>query len=133
MQGTNVLVTRVAVANRVTVVPPPWDAYHPPVGLRVDSASVAAGDRALTVFFAGAPDPATQPCGADYSAEGVESATAVVVIIYEHPYPGPYPSNWGCRLVGRERSATIELAAPLGSRAVLEVTEGLPVPVVPTP
>jgi hypothetical protein len=133
VQGTGVLVTRVAVANQVTVVPPPWDAYHPPVGLRVERASMATGGRDLTVFFTGAPDPATQPCGADYSAEGVESGTAVVVIIYEHPYPGPYPSNWGCDLVGQERSATFGLAAPLGSRAVLEVTEGLPVPVVVTP
>jgi hypothetical protein len=133
VQGTRVLVTRVAVANQVTVAPPPWDAYHPPLGLRVERASVPAGGRELTVFFTGAPDPATQPCGADYSAEGVESATAVVVIIDEHPYAGPYPSNWGCVSVGHERSASIELGAPLGSRAVLEVTEGLPVPVVASP
>lgn len=133
VRGTGVLVTRVAVADKVTVVPPPWDAYHPPVGLRVERASVAAEGRELTVFFVGAPDPAALPCGADYSAEGVESATAVVIIIYEHPYSGPYPSNWGCALVGAERSATVNLAATLRSRAVLEVTEGLPVPVAPTP
>jgi hypothetical protein len=133
VQGTSVLVTRVAVADRVTVAPPPWDAYHPPIGLRVERASVAAGGRELTVFFEGAPDPATQPCGEDYSAEGLESATAVAVIIDVHPYAGPYPSSWGCMLVGAERSVSFELVEPLGSRAVLEAVEGFPVPVTPTP
>jgi hypothetical protein len=38
-----------------------------------------------------------------------------------------------CDLVGYRREATVQLAAPLGDRAVLEVKQGLPVPVTLTP
>ena len=38
------------------------------------------GSRKLTVAFDGTPDPRSKPCGADYSTEVVESASAVVVI-----------------------------------------------------
>ena len=37
--------------------------------------------------FTGAVGPASRPCGADYTAQAVESARAVVVIVYEHPSP----------------------------------------------
>jgi hypothetical protein len=126
VQGTAVRVTRVAIADRVTVVPPPWDSSDPPVGISIDSATGTVGGRQLTVDFTGAPDPGSQPCGADYTAEAVESPTAVVVIVTEHPH-----SAFGeaCLLVGAMRTAVVELAAPLGERAVLEVREGLPVAV----
>jgi hypothetical protein len=38
-----------------------------------------------------------------------------------------------CTSVGARRTAEVELAAPLGDRAVLEVVQGLPVPVRLTP
>jgi len=66
--GTAVLVTRVAIADRVTVVPPPWDSSDPPVGISIDSATGTVGGRQLTVDFTGAPAPGDQPCGADYTA-----------------------------------------------------------------
>jgi hypothetical protein len=129
VQGTAVRVTRVAIANPITVVPPPWDPNNPPVGLAIDSASGTVGGRQLTVAFVGAPLPGDQACGEDYSAESVESDLAVVVIVTRHPHA----AFGACSAVGAPRTATVELAAPLGGRAVLEVQQGLPVPVVLTP
>jgi hypothetical protein len=37
-----------------------------------------------------------------------------------------------CPAIGAERKATVNLAQPLGERAVLEVRQGLPVPVTIT-
>jgi hypothetical protein len=129
VQGTAVKVTRVAMTHPVAVVPPPWDPNDPPVGLAIDSASGKVGGRELTVAFVGAPLPGDQPCGEDYTAEAAESDLAVVVIVTRHPHA----ALGACSAVGAPRTATVELAAPLGERAVLEVQQGLPVPVVLTP
>lgn len=129
VQGTAVRVTRVAIANPITVVPPPWDPNNPPGGLAIDSASGTVGGRQLTVAFVGAPLPGDQACGEDYSAESVESDLAVVVIVTRHPHA----AFGACSAIGAPRTATVELASPLGERAVLEVQQGLPVPVVLTP
>jgi hypothetical protein len=127
LNGTTVLVTRIAVAARrgVSVEPPPWDANNPPSGLRIDSATGTIGGPQLTVSFIGAPDGADKPCGADYAAEAVEADLAVVIIVTAHsnPFPG------ACRAVGAVRTATAALARALGDRAVLDVMEGRPVPV----
>jgi hypothetical protein len=130
LRGTAVRVTRVAVAGSATttISPPPWDANNPPAGLQIESATTSTGSRQLTVAFTGAPGPASSPCGIDYTGEAVESPRAVVVIIIEHPHtPGG-----ACLAIGARRTAVIELAAPLGERAVLEVRQGLPVPVTIT-
>jgi hypothetical protein len=129
VQGTAVKVTRVAIADPITVVPPPWDPNDPPVGLAIESASGPRGGRELTVAFVGAPLPGDQACGEDYTAEAVESELAVVVIVTRHPHA----AFGACTAVGAPRTTTVELAAPLGERAVLEVQQGLPVPVVLTP
>ena len=126
LQGTDVLVTHVAVADRVTVTPPAWDPNNAPSGLSIESATGTVGGKKLTVSFTGAPKPGDQSCGADYTAEAVESATAVVVIVTEH-------GNWlpaACTLVGAIRTADAQMTSPLGDRTVLEVTEGLPVPAI---
>jgi hypothetical protein len=131
LEGTKVLVTRIAVASEqaTQVVPPPWDPNNPPTGLSIESATGTIGAKQLTVAFTGAPDAADRPCGADYSAEAVESGTAVVVIVipHENGHIG------ACSAVGARRTATVTLAEPLGDRAVLEVTEGRPVSVLLTP
>jgi hypothetical protein len=131
VKGTAVVVTRIAVAanSGVIVTPPVWDPNDSPWGLSIESATGTIGGRELTVVFTGAPDTADKPCGADYTAEAVESDTAVVVIVIVRA------NGFGgaCRAVGAPRTATVELAAPLGERAVLEVKEGLPVPVILTP
>jgi hypothetical protein len=125
VEGTAVTLRRVAIADAITVVLPPWNPNDPPVGLAIDSASGTVGGRQLTVAFVGAPLPADQPCGEDYTAEAVESELAVVVIVTRH-------SNLtigACTAVGAPRTATVELAAPLGDRTVLEAQQGQPVPV----
>jgi hypothetical protein len=129
--GTKVRMTRIAVAasDRVTVVPPPWDANNPPTGISIESASGSVGGTELTVTFTGAPDPADKPCGADYAAEAVESAVAVVVIVISHENR----TSLGCTLVGARRTAIAALAEPLGERVVLEVRGGLPVSMTLTP
>jgi hypothetical protein len=91
--------------------------------LSIDSATVQG--TTLTAQFVGAPRPATGPCGVDYTAETVESANAVVVIILEHRFS----DHEACTAIGGQRTATAQLAAPLGERAVLEVRQGTPVPV----
>ena len=126
LSGTSVKVTQIAVSNTVSVVPPAWDSNNPPAGLSVESAAVSPDGRHLTVSFAGAPEGADQPCGADYTAEAVESELAVVVIVIEHPNALP----GACAGVGATRTAVADLASPLADRAVLEVRQGLPVPVV---
>lgn len=126
LKGTSVKVTRIAVASKVVAAPPTWDPYNAPEGLSIEWASGSASGRELQVGFVGAPDPATKPCGEDYTAEAVESAHAIVVIVVEHPN-----LTWlgACSLVGAERTAVAKLAAPLGTRAVLEVKQGQPVSV----
>lgn len=125
IEGTAVKVSRVAIADPVIVVPPPWDPNHPPVGLRIDSASATVDGLELTVQFVGAPLPGDKPCGEDYTAEAVESDLAVAVIVTTHAHV----TLGGCSAVGAIRTAVAPLAAPLGDRAVLETQEGLPVPV----
>jgi hypothetical protein len=111
------------------VSPPAWDPNDPPVGLSIESASGTVDGKQLTVSFSGAADPGGKPCGADYTAEAVESSTAVVVIVIEHSNVTPA----FCLLEAATRTATVQLAAPLGDRTVLEVKEGLPVPVTLAP
>lgn len=126
LDGSSVQITRVAVDKSITVTPPPWNANDPPVGVSIDSAFGTADSRKLAVQFTGAIDDASDPCGATYEAEAVESEIAVVVIVFEHKND---PAA-GCRLVGYTRTAEVRLASKLGERAVLEIRQGLPVPVV---
>lgn len=128
VQGTAVKVTRVAIANPVTVAPPP-DSGDAQIGIVIDSASGSVSGRELTVAFVGSPRPGDQPCGEDYTGEAVESDLAVVPIVYRHPHV----TLGGCTAEGARRTAQIELGAPLGNRAVLDVQRGLPVTVVLTP
>jgi hypothetical protein len=124
IDGTAVKVTHLAVASRVTVVPPPWDANDPAVGVWIDSAQGAVGGREVTVAFVGAPEPGDQPCGEDYTGGAAESDLAVVVIVLRYSH---LTFGGGCVSVGAKRTATVELAAPLGDRTVLQVYDGTPV------
>jgi hypothetical protein len=130
LKGTAVRVTRVAVASSATVkvTPPSWDPYNPAGGIAIESATTTTSSRRLTVAFTGAPGPGTQPCGADYSAQAVESTNAVVVIVIEHPHA----AGETCDAIGARHTSTVDLAQPLGERAVLEVQQGLPVPLAIT-
>ena len=127
LQGTAVKVTRVAIADPVVVAP---DDAGSQLGMAIDSASGTVGGNELTVAFVGAPDPGNMPCGEDYTAEAVESDLAVVVIVTRHPHAALFEA---CSAVGARRTATATLAAPLGDRAVLDLQQGTPVPVVLAP
>ncbi|MEU7927998.1 hypothetical protein [Micromonospora sp. NPDC049107] len=108
-------------AATVTVTPPPWNS---PPGISIESATSARASTRLTVTFTGTREPATRPCGADYHAEAVESANAVVVIVIAQPHA----ANEVCTLVGYRRTANLNLAQPLGQRVVLEARQGQRVP-----
>lgn len=110
-----------------SVQPPPWDAASPPAGLAIESARGSETSSRLMVTFTGSQGPATEPCGADYYAEAVESDRAVVVIVIEQAHA----VGELCTFVGYPRSAGLNLAKPLGRRAVLEAKQGMPVPVTP--
>ncbi len=130
LQGTAVRVTRVSIAGSVSVVVlVPSKSSDWPLGISIDSATGNVGGQKLTVGFTGAPAAGDQGCGADYTAEAVESPTAVVVIVTEHAHNGLFAA---CSSVGAVRTAEVELSAPLGDRAVLEVREGRPVAVLLT-
>ncbi|BCY08024.1 hypothetical protein [Actinoplanes sp. L3-i22] len=113
----------------VDVSPPPWDAYNTPPGFAIQAAKGDPAATRMTVTFTGAVRPATEPCGIDYVAEAVESARAIVVIVLSQNHA----SGETCTLVGAERTADVNLAQPLGQRAVLEVQQGQPVPVERAP
>ena len=121
VEGSAVRVTRVAVDGSVTVRPPAWNESDPPLGLSIDRAIGTPDSETLEVEFVGSDDS----CGLEYTAEAVESQLAVAVIVSERPGPDAK----ACRLIGVIRTATVPLEGPLGSRAVLEVRQGLPVPV----
>lgn len=125
--GSAVRVTRVAVDESITITPPPWNADDPPQGISIDAAVGTQASLELEVVFTGAVEERGEPCGADYSAEAVESELAIVVIVTERRTAG---DSGACDLVGRTRTANVALDAPLGNRAVLEVRQGLPVPIV---
>jgi hypothetical protein len=124
LAGTSVELLQAAVpASRVTALTSPYG----PDPTR--SAHLAADGRTLIVSFMGAPLSRSHQCGADYTAEVVESPTAVVPIVVEHPHGG----IGSCASSGAVRTATVLLAAPLGSRAVLDLRSGLPMAVTRDP
>ena len=131
LAGTSVRITRVAVDESVTVVPPPWNADDPPVGTSIDWARGSPDSRDLEVGFVGRSE--TGRCAEEYTGEAVESELAVVVIITGRPTADPDgPTDMGsCRLAGSPRTVNVRLADPLGDRVVLEVRQGLPVPIEP--
>jgi hypothetical protein len=121
LKDTDVKLDQVAVGGQFSAPPVPTandqTSGQPWIGPRVVNASLDAGGMILTVHFVGAPDAGDKPCGADYTAEAVESDTAVVVIVYEHPNATPA----ACSLAGALRTAQVTLAKPLGSRTLIDL------------
>lgn len=126
LRGTAVQILRAAVAVP-KLTPLPHDPYAQTFFQPIRSVALADDRRTLTAIFTGTPWPASKPCGADYTAHVVESATAVAVIIVDHPHEGG--GEQACRSVGGDRTATVKLAEPLEGRAVISIQEGLAVPV----
>jgi hypothetical protein len=128
LKDTNVKLDQVAVGTDFTAPPVPTPSgeatgqqeAQPWVGPPAQSATVDAVGMTLTVTVVGAPDAGDKPCGADYTAEAVESDTAVVVIVYEHR--GPWPAvPVACTAVGAFRTVPVTLAKPLGSRTLIDL------------
>ena len=124
LRGTGVRLTRVAIADSHVVVPPSTPAWEPGT-IAIERATISSDGRAVTVEFVGSPYRGDRACGDDYTAIAVESPLAVVVIVTEHPFPVPAP----CSAVGAWRTATVTLAVPLGTRAVLDPATGQPIAV----
>ena len=130
LNGTNTTIQHLAAAHPVNVVPPTYDPNNSMQLISIASATGTAGGLTLTVTFEGPPADAGGSCGSDYTAQAVESTTAVVVIVTEHPGFG---LSMACSDVGAWRTADATLAKPLGNRTVLEVAQGMPVSVTITP
>ena len=98
-----------------------------PIPGGVDQQAILRGDgRSVSFSFYGSP-PGPPPCGADYTAEVVESRTAVVVTPRQISAQGG-PSEAACPAIAARRSVTVQLAAPLGARVLL-TPDGSPIPV----
>lgn len=117
LQDTDVKLDQIAVAAPVAAPPATDRVVQTWVGPPVESATVDASGMTLTVTFVGAQDAADQPCGADYTAEAVESDNAVVVIVYERRNMLPV----ACSAVGYFRTAQVTLAKPLGVRTLIDL------------
>ncbi|RKN29919.1 hypothetical protein [Micromonospora musae] len=112
----------------VTMTPSPWNPGEALGAHVVESAATTRDGRRLTVTFYGAPGPASEPCGADYTAETVESPTAVTVIVTERARGGAGI----CPAIAAWRTETVRLDRPLAERTVLDVQQGVPVEVTIT-
>jgi hypothetical protein len=125
LKDTDVKLDQVAVGGKFTAPPvrTPNDqasgqqAAQPWVGPAVQSATVDASGLTLTVTVIGAPDAGDKPCGADYTAEAIESDTGVVVIVHEHRNTLPA----ACTAVGAWRTAQVTLAKPFGNRTLIDL------------
>jgi len=102
----------VAVAPTSVFTPPSPLTGRPP---SVAAARLSPDEHTLTVVFSGAPS-GTGPCSADYSLGVKQSETTVAITVHEHDHS----SGVACAEPGLERHATTRLAAPLGSRVVLD-------------
>jgi hypothetical protein len=125
LKDTDVKLDQVAVGSQVAVpaMPTPNDqatgqqVAQPWFGPQVQSATVDASGMTLTVSVVGAEYGADKPCGADYTAEAVESDSGVAVIVYEHRNTLPA----ACSAVGAFRTAQVTLAKPLGTRTLIDL------------
>jgi hypothetical protein len=124
LKDTPVKLDQIAVGGQFTPPPMPTpndqagqQAASPWIGPPVQSATVDPSGMTLTVTVTGAPDTGDKPCGVDYTAEAVESATGVVVIVYEHRNTLPA----ACSLVGAFRTVQVLLVKPLGTRTLIDL------------
>ncbi|GAA2574924.1 hypothetical protein GCM10010435_58390 [Winogradskya consettensis] len=86
-------------------------------GAALLSATADPATTRISVTFTGARETASTPCGADYAGEAVESAAVVVVIVLEQRNS----SGGVCTMQGTTRTATLNLARPLGNRELLDL------------
>jgi len=128
LEGSAVLVSRVALAARADVDVAPMEPSGGRYIIPIQSAASWSDGRRLTVKFIGGPGPGEGGYTVDYWADAVESATAVAVVVRQIPsITDLLPKT----AEGHFRSAEVELQAPIADRAVLEISRGLPVRLEP--
>jgi hypothetical protein len=132
VEGSTARLTRIAIApaDLHPISPLVTTTRGPP---QVRQATVDATGRRLTSRFVGGHATGDRPCDADYTSEVAESAHAVVVIVYAdiQAVRGTSGSSRGaiiCETTDHEYTITNTLATPLGDRAVIELSQGIPVP-----
>ncbi|HEV2886898.1 MAG TPA: hypothetical protein VGX49_08310 [Jatrophihabitans sp.] len=95
-------------------------------------ATVGQDGRTLSYGFDAGP-AGPPPCGTEYTASAVESATAVVVrleqVAQQRPSSSRPTDSVACPAIGQHRTVTLRLASPLGGRVLLS-PDGAPVPVL---
>lgn len=134
LKDTPVKLDQIAVSARVaspaTTLNP--DATLPAggqwTGPTVQSATVDTSGLIITATFAGAPGTGDKPCGADYTAQAVESDAGVVVLVYE--YRNTLPAM--CTAMAAFRTVQVTLSRPLGSRTLIDL-DAQPISVAPAP
>ncbi|WP_328996005.1 hypothetical protein OG394_15240 [Kribbella sp. NBC_01245] len=126
LRDTEVELVRSAIPPP-TVTPLPQKPSQSHVWYRLDAAKVGADGRTVTVEFSGAVGPRSQPCGADYTAQAVESGEAVVIIVVADVHRG----DGACPTVAKQRTVTVDLPKPLAGRVIVQLAEGVPVPFSP--
>lgn len=92
---------------------------------RIGQISASSDGRTLTASFVGAPQPASQVCGEDYTAETIADGAAVVMIVFRHPHTAS--PGVTCTAVGAPRTASAQLSEPLNGRPVLDLYTGRPI------
>jgi hypothetical protein len=102
--------------------PLPSDPDDPAAHLIVRAARGSVTGQSLTVGFVGLPESGDQPCGADYTAEAVESAQAIAILLTEHRRRRLAEA---CTAVAAFRTIQVTLSRPLGERAVLDPRRGV--------
>ena len=113
-----------AVAATDALVAPEASGEPPFRGVDFMTAKSTSDGRTLTVKLVGAQYGADKPCGKDYFLEAITSAHAVVIIVRTVDYKGLQVG--ACNMVGFDRTASVQLAEPLGNRVLL-VGSGHPV------
>jgi hypothetical protein len=122
-------IQRVAVADAIAISPAERETSRSTLGTHIDAAYGSPNDSTITVSFVDSPERGGTPCGADYTAEVVESDLAIVVIVRAHGTVG----GGACSAVGATRTASVSLAAPLGERTILDAQLGVPITLEPGP
>ena len=137
IEGTGVVVTRVAVRpDAAAAVPPREDTQARSLRrlLLPDGWALQPDGRTLRIGFGGADGPGSSPCGADYAGRAVESATGVVVLVRQTS-PSYWrqvgrllvgPRSYACPAIAVSRTLDVRLDTPLGDRTVLDVFTGTP-------
>lgn len=118
------------VENRSAGTPPAASYYNDPLQSAVITSISISSTGTLLLTFNGAGGTSSTMCGASYYPTLLASGSAVTVYLLKVSGPAP-GMNAGCDAVGENRTVAMRLQEPLGSRTVLDVLTGNPVPVTP--